>query len=1106
MDGQKHYTRVIPFLVAGLAGVLWAPACGDGGTEPAPPEPARPASIAVEPATASLTWLGEAVVFRATVVDQYGAAFPGTVTWSSSDEAVFTIDAGGTVTAVANGSGTATAMFQALSATAAVVVEQAPASLETVSGEDQRARAAAPLPEPVVVRVADAGGSPVAGVTIAFTPGEGHGTADPAEVLSDTAGFARTVWTLGEPEAQTLTAAVADGPSVQVAATVLRPNELVRALEVVSGDGQRAAPGAPLPESVVVRALDGEGSPVAGATVRFTPGVGHGRADPAEALTGPDGLARTAWTLGPAVGGQTLHATVSETSALVAATADNADRAALEAFYHATGGPDWANDDNWLTDAPLGDWHGVAVDEYGRVAAIDMYRNKLMGALPPEIGDLTGLKTLDFTANSGLTGEVPAEIGRLSKLAYLSFANTRITSLPPEVGNLRQLEYLALHRTLLTSLPPEFGNLSALQEVDLEDSQLTSLPPEFANLSRLAVLDLQGNRLAGDAPLRMLANLTGLIDLDVQGNELNGAIPPQLGALSWLSALNLASNNLEGAIPPELGRLTRLTQLRVSNNAALSGPLPASLAELVNLEQFWAGGTDLCAPETLRGWLAGFANRIRVCQGASVRASAAYLTQAVQSLDFPVPLVADEPALLRVFAVATNSSGQSLPSARALFYNNDEEVYRVDIPSTGGVLTTGLDESSLSSSLNAAIPAEVIQPGLEMVVELDPDGKLDASVGLGRRVPAEGRLPVVVKEAPALDLTLIPFLSVTNPDSSVLARTDGLTPEDPLFHDIHTLLPVREIDLTVHEPVETSASNPFEVIGEVIAIRAMEGASGHYMGTIAGFPLNVPAGVAVAPGRVSYAILEPSTMAHELGHNFSLLHAPCRTGSVDPFYPQDDGKTGGWGYDVQQGTLVSPEDTYDLMSYCDPDWISDYSFTKALGYRLTDTRGRAAAPARTLLIWGGVEADGTPFLEPAFVVDVPPNLPQPGGGGHTIVGMAADGTRLFSLEFTMPELADGDGGSRFAFALPVKPDWTALASITLSGNQRSFTLEGEGDRAVAIVRDSDTRRVRAILRSDGAAELGAMALGDRATVLSALQPGLEILFSRGIPDLAISGR
>ena len=101
----------------------------------------------------------------------------------------------------------------------------------------------------------------------------------------------------------------------------------------------------------------------------------------------------------------------------------------------------------------------------------------------------------------------------------------------------------------------------------------------------------------------------------------------------------------------------------------------------------------------------------------------------------------------------------------------------------------------------------------------------------------------------------------------------------------------------------------------------------------------------------------------------------------------------------------------------------------------------------------------------------------------------------------MPKLADGDGGSRFAFAVPIMPDWTALASITLSGNERSFTLHGEGDRAVAVLRNAATRQVRAILRSGDASEYGAAALRDRAAVLSARQSVLEVLFSRGIPDL-----
>ncbi len=55
-----------------------------------------------------------------------------------------------------------------------------------------------------------------------------------------------------------------------------------------------------------------------------------------------------------------------------------ADRAALVALYNATDGPNWVNNGNWLTDAPLGDWYGVDTDVSGRVVRI-----KLRGKLQP---------------------------------------------------------------------------------------------------------------------------------------------------------------------------------------------------------------------------------------------------------------------------------------------------------------------------------------------------------------------------------------------------------------------------------------------------------------------------------------------------------------------------------------------------------------------------------------------------------------------------------------------------------------------------------------------------------------------------------------------------
>ena len=239
--------------------------------------------------------------------------------------------------------------------------------------------------------------------------------------------------------------------------------------------------------------------------------------------------------------------------------------------------------------------------------------------------------------------------------------------------------------------------------------------------------------------------------------------------------------------------------------------------------------------------------------------------------------------------------------------------------------------------------------------------------------------------------------------------------------------------MTAHEPVLSSSNSTRRLLEETEAIRVMEGGRGHYMGMMAG-PVAGPDGVAFVPGRASFSVPRPGTIAHELGHNMSLHHAPCGgAGDPDPSFPHPDGSVGAWGYDFARGELVRPT-TPDLMSYCGPpDGISDYHFANALRYRLFDERGSAeaavAAPATSLLLWGGTGADGVPFLNPVFVVDAPPALPD-SAGAYTVTGRSARGTELFSFSFAMPRTADG--GSGFAFALPAELGWAGdLASITL---------------------------------------------------------------------------
>ena len=844
------------------------------------------------------------------------------------------------------------------------------------------------------------------------------------------------------------------------------------------------------------------------------------------------------------------------------------DRDVLGQLYRATDGPNWADSDNWLTDRSLGEWHGVEVDDSGRVVGIRFADNSLAGSIPPELADLANLEELDLRGNelagpippelgnlanlehlnlgsndlsgpipselgdlanlehlnlssNDLSGPIPSELGDLANLEHLNLSSNDLSGpIPPELGDLAQLRYLYLRGTGLSGpippelgdltnlrslaltwnefsgpMPPQLGNLANLVWLSLRSNDLSGpIPPELGDLARLRHLDLWENELSGPIP-RELGNLSNLDWLGLSGNDLSGPIPPELGNLTNLWSLHVTGNDLSGPVPPGFGGLSILRELQLAHNSGLEGSLPSSLTALASLEAFQTGGTGLCAPRDpgFQTWLQGVPDRFIAGCGDP---PAAFLTQAVQSRKFPVPLVAGERALLRVFPTARRETDAGIPPVRARFYRNGRETHRVDIPGKSTPVPIEVDEGTLAKSLNTEIPGWVVRPGLEMVIEIDPDSTLDPELGVASRIPEEGRLAVEVGGMPLLDLTLVPFVWTETRDSSIVDLVDAMQDygkDHELFGAMH-LLPVGGMGVTAHEPVLTSSNWASDLFRETRTIRALEGGTGHYMGMMTR-PVYGTAGVATIAGRSSFAIPDASTIAHELGHNLSLAHAPCgRAPRPDPSFPYPDGSIGAWGYDFRDGGRLVRPSKKDLMSYCGPVWISDYAFTKALRFRLSDA-DHVASPAKSLLLWGGVDADSVPFLEPAFVVDAPPLLPE-SGGEYRLAGQTTDGAELFSLTFAMPVTADGDGSSSFAFALPVRAAWEgSLATITLSGPDGTVTLDGDSDMPMAILRDPRTGQVRGFLRDPSAVtRVAADAVGQ------GVGSGLDVLFSRGIPD------
>ena len=131
------------------------------------------------------------------------------------------------------------------------------------------------------------------------------------------------------------------------------------------------------------------------------------------------------------------------------------DRAALVSLYDATGGTRWTNDTNWLSDAPMGEWHGVTTDDGGRVTELRLRENNLNGRIPTAVGNLTAVTRLDFQDN-GLTGSIPASLGNLSNLVRLDLDANHLTGqIPVSLSNLTSLQNLDLDRNQLQGpVPP----------------------------------------------------------------------------------------------------------------------------------------------------------------------------------------------------------------------------------------------------------------------------------------------------------------------------------------------------------------------------------------------------------------------------------------------------------------------------------------------------------------------------------------------------------------------------------------------------------------------------------------------------------------------------
>jgi plastocyanin len=183
-----------------------------------------------------------------------------------------------------------------------------PNTIVVSAGNSQVGAAGTALPESLAVIVRDVSGAPLAGVNVTFTVTAGGGTVSPASRVTNAAGIAKTLRTLG-PNAGTQTVSAAAGSLTPIQfSAVSQINGAVNIANSTTG-ALTDSVGATKAESLVVLVTDQNAAPVQGITVTWA--STGGTVSASSVPTSAAGISKVRFTYGTTSGNQSATATAS---------------------------------------------------------------------------------------------------------------------------------------------------------------------------------------------------------------------------------------------------------------------------------------------------------------------------------------------------------------------------------------------------------------------------------------------------------------------------------------------------------------------------------------------------------------------------------------------------------------------------------------------------------------------------------------------------------------------------------------------------------------------------------------------------------------------------
>jgi hypothetical protein len=305
-------------------------------------------------------------------------------------------------------------------------------------------------------------------------------------------------------------------------------------------------------------------------------------------------------------------------------------------------------------------------------------------------------------------------------------------------------------------------------------------------------------------------------------------------------------------------------------------------------------------------------------------------------------LVQNREAMVRVFVEPAASFQSRELSARLTLQNGADAPKRFEQAITVSGAST---EKDGKSTFNLALPKDAFQEGTQYSVELRETSKCTPLMGtpIGARFPETGTSPVDARLTGPVKVMLVPVRY----DADGSGRLPDLSDKQlmQMTERLYSMYPTSEVVLSMHEPVGTTRTDIADMLDQVRELRDADAppsdvayygmvrqaetfreyCNGSCTTGIAGF--GSQNGTATAGMGIGYIDAAAGTFVHELGHIYRRPHAPCGgAAGPDETYPYPEAALGSWGYDIKTKELFDPGTHVDFMSYCSPEWISDYNY------------------------------------------------------------------------------------------------------------------------------------------------------------------------------------